>query len=118
MDQDSQYYLDVLHELIDIGTGMARQVHQQAIAQAKKGALSPDFAVPYQVIARSICQSIMLAEKIAKGGQRLPARRQSAVRQRIIDAVASAPSAGDDRSIRLSEYRPTLLQTVPRIRGQ
>jgi hypothetical protein len=88
--QDAQYYRFVLHDLIDMGTELARMVHRQALSQAKATTLSTDphidqtsnnatavlgnehpplpsqdLVAAFDRIARAIRRTIVLARKVA-----------------------------------------------------
>jgi len=89
----------MLHELIDMGMGFARTVHQQGTAQA--GPESPDgdpaaaavqTAAAFDRISRAVRRTIALARKVAEP---LPARvdagqRRAAARRRILREVEDA----------------------------
>jgi hypothetical protein len=88
--QDAQYYRRILHDLIDRGADLARQVHQQALSQAETAEPAPDFAAAFDRIARTIRRCIVLARKLAEPVQAPaanPAQSRTAARQRIIRAV-------------------------------
>ena len=58
---DTEYYRDVLDELIELGTGMARQVQANAEAAAKSPAASSvDHTVAFERIAGAIRRTIAL----------------------------------------------------------
>jgi hypothetical protein len=96
---DAQYYRQVLHELIDMGTGLARAVHQQATAEAGEGTViaadaAPDPTIAFDRIARTIRRTIVLARHVAEP---LPERaanhdahKRTAARKQIIRAVEDA----------------------------
>jgi hypothetical protein len=99
---NAQYYLRVLHRLIDIGVTMVEQVAQQALPQNGAAVLgcneigdalapAPDPTPAYDRVTRSIRRSIMLARAIQASA---PAPAPSAVQQnrvrvrkRVIRAV-------------------------------
>jgi hypothetical protein len=71
----AQYYLRVLHRLIDIGVTLAEQVEQQALPKTGAAVLgcdetgaalkpSPELTQAYERVTRSIRRSIMLARAI------------------------------------------------------
>jgi hypothetical protein len=70
--QDADYYRRILHELIDIGTDLARLVHRQAKTQAEAttpdSALSPepaaDVTIAFDRLSRGIRRSISLARRL------------------------------------------------------
>ena len=111
---DAQYYRHTLHDLIDMGTGLARLLHQQASAQAAQrtitpaapqdpapqpapapapDALTPDtlisIAAAFDRIARAIRRSIALARSLADPAPpaKNPAQHRAAARRRILREV-------------------------------
>jgi hypothetical protein len=116
---DAQYYRHALHDLIDLGSDLARLLHQQASAQAAQQAITqahaapqhpgpqpapapaPDALVPdtltsiaaaFDRIARAVRRSIALARSLADPIQpaRDPARHRAAARKRILREVEDA----------------------------
>jgi len=100
--EDSMFYRDVLHELIAMGSEVARMIHGQAKAQDAarySDEPAPDVTEAFERIARSIRRSIMLARKVAeplpvvagRGPHDRVAARQHIARQveRAIDREAS-----------------------------
>jgi hypothetical protein len=95
--EDAAYYRRILHDLIDMGADLARQVHQQALSRPKntRPPAGPDTAptdptAAFDRIARTIRRSIVLARKLAEPVQAPaanPAQPRIAARQRIIRAV-------------------------------
>ncbi len=73
--EDALYYRGVLHQLIDMGLDLAKNVHQQATTQAPepdtKPAPDPSFA--FDRISRAIRRTIALARTLAE-----PPRSESA----------------------------------------
>ena len=110
---DPQYYRAVLHELIDMGTDLARSIHHQATQQpARKPPtpgspandsnpapnltpnLTPDPTVAFDRIARCVRRSIALARTLTEPprpaphpAQHQPGQHRTAARKRIIRAV-------------------------------
>ncbi len=111
---DAHYYRHVLHDLIDMGAGFARLLHQQASAQAVQQATipatqrdptpqpapapTPDVPIPdilitlaaaFDRIARAVRRSIALARSLADPvpPARDPAQHRAAVRKRILREV-------------------------------
>jgi hypothetical protein len=95
---DAQYYRQVLHELIDMGAGLARALHQQATAEAANptNEAAPDPTIAFDRIARTIRRTIALARHVAEP---LPeranydasrAQHRTAARKQIIRAVEDA----------------------------
>ncbi len=109
---DAQYYRDVLHELIDMGAGFARLLHQQAAAPAHAAppdatrpqpapSPAPDVLIPdalismaaaFDRIARAVRRSIALARSLAHPvpPARDPAQHRAAARKRILREVEDA----------------------------
>ena len=69
---DTEYYRRVLHDLIDMGAALARQVHDQAITPAATPAITPgtqpdtkpDATIPFDRIARAVRRTIALARTL------------------------------------------------------
>ena len=107
-DEDAQYYRKVLHELIAIGTDLARSIHRQATPEsnnqpkaepnAEPGAApepaaapAPDPTIAFDRIARTLRRTIAIARKLSEparpaASERSSERRLSA-RKQIIRAV-------------------------------
>jgi hypothetical protein len=73
--EDAQYYRRALHEMIDVGVAMIREVHQQALPQNGAALLGLDDtgAAPamdrfsaYERLSRSVRRSIMLARLVCE----------------------------------------------------
>ena len=105
-DEDAQYYRQVLHELIEIGTDLARSIHRQATpepaiepAPAPAAAPQPDPTIAFDRIARTLRRTIALARKITDPTPPRPkdlaaerraehaSERRLAARKQIIRAV-------------------------------
>ena len=104
-DEDAQYYRQVLHELIEIGTDLARSVHPQAAAEkaepnnqpnaAPAAAPAPDPTIAFDRIARTLRRTIALARKLSDPAPLSTAERAAAgaqqrrlsARKQIIRAV-------------------------------
>ncbi len=95
-DEDAQYYRDILHELVEMATDIARAVHRQATAapapapeQASQPA--PDSSIAFDRIARTLRRTIALARKLAEPAPLSPAtqaaERRRIARKQIIRAV-------------------------------
>ncbi len=111
---DAQYYRQVLHDLIDMGTGLARLLHQQASVQAAQWTPTPaapqapapqpalpatpdalisdtliSIAAAFDRIARAVRRSIALARSLADPvpPTRNPAQHRAAARKRILREV-------------------------------
>ena len=119
-DADTQGYREVLHDLIHLGAGLARCLHNQAIAQAAQQAAAhstqpaPDaqqatnaqpapasealisLTLAFDRIARAVRRSILLARSLAHPVQPAPdpaqdpARHRAATRRQIIREVEDA----------------------------
>ncbi len=105
---DSHYYRHVLHDLIDMGAGLARLLHQQATAQPQAApqdpglppapppapdiALTVALAAAFDRIARAVRRSIALARSLAQPipPARDPAQHRAAARKRILREVEDA----------------------------
>jgi hypothetical protein len=69
---DSHYYRAILHELLELGTDLARNVHRQATQQAAAPPQEPaeppqpppDPTIPFDRIARCIRRTILLAQHL------------------------------------------------------
>ncbi len=97
--EDALYYRAVLHELIDIGMGLARAVPQQATAGAdpesqagEPAAVPVQAAAAFDRISRAVRRTVALARKLAEP---LPpradaGRQRAAARRRIIREVEDA----------------------------
>ncbi len=114
---DAHYYRHVLHDLIDMGAGFARLLHQQATAQAQAApqdpgtqpAPAPDtltgIAAAFDRTARAVRRSIALARSLADPIPPAsdPAQHRAAARKRILreveDAIQrTAPASGHGAS--------------------
>ena len=112
---DTQYYRHVLHELIDMGAGLARLLHQQATAPAQATPQDPapqpaptpapdalvSIAAAFDRIARAVRRSIALARSLDQPvpPARDPAQLRAAARKRILREVEdiiqrTAPASG------------------------
>ena len=94
--EDAQLYRCVLHELIHIGTDLARLLHQQAVAHAQaavqgRASFEPpsDHTVAFDRVARAIRRSITLARSIAQPAApaHTPAQPRTAARLTPHDAA-------------------------------
>jgi hypothetical protein len=103
--ESTGFYLQVLHELINMGTDLARAVHQQATAEPAAGAAptsaaTPDSTIAFDRIARTIRRTIALARHVAEPLPERAARpditshdaaqHRTAARKQIIRAVEDA----------------------------
>ncbi len=118
---DTHYYRQVLHDLIDMGTGFARLLHQQATTPAHAApqhpvlppaptpapdaAITVALAAAFDRIARAVRRSIALARSLADPvpPARDPAQHRATARKRILreveDAIQrTAPNSGQAAS--------------------
>jgi hypothetical protein len=94
----AQPYLQILHELLAIGTEVARTIGAQARAQNQAQAApdsepAPDLTIPFDRIARAIRRTIVLARKLAEpqlAQSAQPAPHRIAARKRILREVEDA----------------------------
>ncbi len=114
---DAHYYRHVLHDLVDMGAGLARLLHQQAIAQAQAAPHDPGtqpapapalnvavtvaLTAAFDRIARAVRRSIALARSLAEPIQPAsdPVQHRAAARKRILreveDAIQRTASGAD-----------------------
>ena len=69
--EDAQYYRRVLHELIDMGTSLARATHQQATRTPAPSKIpandpAPDPTIAFDRIARCVRRTIALARTLSE----------------------------------------------------
>ena len=85
--EDHAFYREVLHELIGLGTELARHVHAAATAEpAEAGALSlPEAAAAFDRVARAVRRTVLLAQRLGTGPD--AAAPRIAARKRIIREV-------------------------------
>ena len=92
--EDTAYYRQALHELIEMGLDMARLVHGQAKAQAEAatkqaGPAGADGSVAFDRLARAVRRTVALArrldEPVRAGREGAP--RHLAARRQILRAV-------------------------------
>ena len=117
---DAHHYREVLHDLIGMGTALARRLHDQAIAPAPRPALAPAapspapdlivLATAFDRIARAVRRSIALAQPIAPAHD--PAAHRAAARKRILreveDAIQRRHHEGDTAEDLNAELRDRL----------
>ncbi len=104
-DEDAQYYRQVLHELIEIGTDLARIVHRQATPEAQQRSQprhpAPDPTIAFDRIARTLRRTIALARKLTDPAPPSPAER------RAPSAASQPASRSSARSRTPSSAGPT-----------
>ena len=90
------------HELIEMGTDLARLVHSQALAAPETAA---DATIAFDRIARTVRRTIMLARKVAEPMPipADPAPRRAATRRRIIreveDVIQRSAGSGEAEAL-------------------
>ncbi len=102
MTRTPRSYRHILHELIEIGTDLARIVHRQATSEPNAtpaAAPTPDPTIAFDRIARTLRRTIVLARKLTDPAPQRPAelraeraaeqsgQRRLAARKQIIRAV-------------------------------
>ncbi len=107
--EDAQYYRQVLHDLIDMGTDLARRAHQQATREPgpKRPANdpAPDPTLAFDRLARCVRRCIALARQLAEPAPQAPgqAQRRTAARKRVIrdveDAIQRTAQGADAESL-------------------
>ena len=113
-EQDAQLYRATLHELIELGTAMARDIAAQAARDTKALATTPDAPRPdhtiaFDRVARTVRRCILMARHIAKDAKRSEQARTQArtqVIRTVEDAITRArvPNPAETRS----EFRERL----------
>ena len=92
-ESHTEYYRRILHDLIDMGADLARQIHAQGTADTPSTTTPPqDPTIPFDRIARTIRRTVLLAQqldhprptRLGRDATRVAARR------RIIRAVQDA----------------------------
>ncbi len=96
-DEDAQYYRQVLHQLVEIGSRLARAIDRQAApecnavpeqaaqpAPTPAPAAAPELSIAFERIARTIRHTIALARKISDPAPQARAAEQ--VHQRRVTA--------------------------------
>ena len=100
--EDAQLYRHVLHDLISIGTDLARLLHQDAIAHAMQQAqaihtappATPGIAIAFDRTARAVRRCIALARSLAHPvPPPRPAQHPAPARPRTLRAVQDAPGS-------------------------
>ena len=121
---DAHHYREVLHDLIGMGTALARRLHDQAIAPAPRPAPAPAapspapdliaLATAFDRIARAVRRSIALARTLAQpiAPAQDPAAHRAAARKRILreveDAIQRRHHEGDTAEDLNAELRDRL----------
>ncbi len=109
LEDDDAYYRAVLHDLIDRGADLARQLHERA---AKEPGSDP--TIPFDRIARTIRRTIALARHIATNPPktRTPAVERTLAREKIIrgveDAIEARRAPATDTDILYNELHERL----------
>ncbi len=92
-EQDAAYYRQVLHDLIDQGAALARQIHDRAAAApTPERQPEADPAIAFDRIARAVRRTIALARHIAANPAPRPQNpaARTAARARLIRGVEDA----------------------------
>ena len=119
---DTQFYREVLHDLIIMGTDIARIVHAQAAAApqpapqppAPNPAPPPDLTIPFDRIARVVRRSVALARSLSDPAPpaRDPAQHRAAARKRLLreveDTIQRTANEGDHAETLNAELRDRL----------
>ena len=79
---DAQRYRALLHELMDMGMGMARSVHGQATAGTRDPAAAHEAARAFDLLSRAVCRTVALARRVTEP---LPQRADPAQRRSVRD---------------------------------
>ncbi len=89
-EEDDAYYRAVLHDLIDRGADIARQLHERAAKHPES-----DLSIPFDRIARTIRRTIALARHIATNPPKTAraAVERTLAREKIIRGVEDAIEA-------------------------
>ena len=78
-DEDAQYYREVLHELVEIGTRLARAIDRQANPETNAApAAAADPTLAFERIARTLRRTIALARTLTDPAQPSQAQRAAA----------------------------------------
>jgi hypothetical protein len=92
--ENAQYYLRVLHRLIELGASLAERIHQQPVNQAEAAAAGIETiatSVEFDRTVRGVRRSILLAQHIQDPAPARavaePAQHRILVRQRILREV-------------------------------
>ena len=96
-DADVARYLAVLHELLDIGTAIARTVHREMLAEAASWRpgkpAGRNYVAAFDVISRAIRRTIMLSMKLAElraAARAVPERKAAPVLRVVADEAGEA----------------------------
>ncbi len=115
-DDDAAYYRAILHDLIDRGADLARQLHERAAKEPES-----DLTIPFDRIARTIRRTIALARHIATNPPKARTNNESGAvdrtqaREKLIRGVEDAIEAkrrvtpGTDTGILYNELHERLL---------
>ena len=100
-EADVQFYRTMLHELIELGVGLARDVCSQAKAEPSQAL--PDAAVMFERVSRAVRRTIALAQRlgepvaapVADAARRLARRRIVRQVEDLIQLKAEGPERED-----------------------
>jgi len=108
-EDDDAYYRAILHDLIDRGADLARQLHERAAKQPES-----DLSIPFDRIARTIRRTIALARHIATNPPKTRATtvERTQAREKIIrgveDAIEARRARATDTQILYNELHERL----------
>ncbi len=91
--EDARYYRDILRDLNDVGSELARVVHQHvtAVSQTKpRDGAWEAMALAYERVSRAICHGIILDQSIGHPAPSRTERHRAGARRRIIREVETA----------------------------
>ena len=91
--EDARHYRDILHDLNDAGSELARLLHQQVTAMSGGRRLDGAWeamALAYERVSRAICHGIILHGNISQPAASRTVQQRAAARRRIIREVEAA----------------------------
>ena len=91
---EAQHLRDIAHAMIDMGSALARAIHQQAKRSSEAGAPRSivDLALDFECAARAVRYGIALGRRISV--DRDPELQRIAARGQVINAIADAIARG------------------------
>ncbi len=106
-DEDAQYYRQVLHKLIAMGTDLAEAVHRQALAEPAAApqpaaphnqpedepaapSPTPNQAITFDRLARCVRRTIALARKLSEPAREAPGPKECPKQRRTASAETDA----------------------------
>ena len=107
-EEDAAFYRAALHELISIGTDLARDV-QAARRTEPPTVTAPEAAEAFERIARATRRTILLATRLNDTPAADPAKTRRAVIRAVEDAITAEPGTDAPAKQRLeAEFRERL----------